>query len=354
MVVQDGRSTTSTATIYDYFDITIKYECDDDVVSLTSDIGLVVYSTSSGAAQDVNANFAQTISGCAMIYKCEVYDGTITGGVTALNQISTATTSSWIEVPTGGGTGDLAWATAFNAGTLTVQTSTTYDPYQDFAVRVTYTSKYSQMPETDRTKIEYYIVRLTPSDTCIWNTLTKTTEIPTWQYIVSNANNLETKSPGLTRAVASCKIYQKLFFLNEQSQMWVDWSTNQALYPFASFADGLNTADTNVGRVSIRATRSMTMTPAVAWKPFKKYKVKVTLDDLDSNGLQMLTYIFDLEIRDICADDYLTKTALNDVYTYIYSAPSDLSITPVFAANVAASENCPTAATLEFWDKTTL
>lgn len=40
MVVQDVYSGTSTATIYDYFDITIKYECDDDVVSLTSDIGI--------------------------------------------------------------------------------------------------------------------------------------------------------------------------------------------------------------------------------------------------------------------------------------------------------------------------
>jgi hypothetical protein len=188
MVVQDGRSTTSTATIYDYFDITIKYECDDDVVSLTSDIGLVVYSTSSGAAQDVNANFAQTISGCAMIYKCEVYDGTITGGLTALNQISTATTSSWIDVPTGGGTGNLAWATAFVAGKLTINTATTFDPYKDFAVRITYTSKYSQKSDADRIKVESFIVRLTPSSTCIWNTLTKTADIPYWKYVVSQGS----------------------------------------------------------------------------------------------------------------------------------------------------------------------
>jgi hypothetical protein len=86
MVVQDAYSLTSTAIIYDYFDITIKYQCDDDVVSLTSDIGLQVYSTNPGTATKVvAANFAQTIATCAMIYKCEVYDGTITGGMTALN-----------------------------------------------------------------------------------------------------------------------------------------------------------------------------------------------------------------------------------------------------------------------------
>jgi len=55
-------------------------------VSLTSDIALEVYSTDPGTATKiVAANFAQTVSTCAMIYKCEVYDGTITGGLTALN-----------------------------------------------------------------------------------------------------------------------------------------------------------------------------------------------------------------------------------------------------------------------------
>jgi hypothetical protein len=49
MVVQDGRSTTSTAIIYDYFDIEIKYECDDDVViripTEPADITMFVYET---------------------------------------------------------------------------------------------------------------------------------------------------------------------------------------------------------------------------------------------------------------------------------------------------------------------
>jgi hypothetical protein len=58
--------------IYDYFNVELKYECDDDVVSLTSDINMYVYSTITGASEIVSANFAQTISPCAMLYKAEI------------------------------------------------------------------------------------------------------------------------------------------------------------------------------------------------------------------------------------------------------------------------------------------
>ena len=98
-----------------------------------------------------------------------------------MNQITTSTSSSWINVPAGvAGTGNLAWIADFSVGNLNIQTTTPYDPYQDFAVRITYTSKYSQQPDSDRTKVEYFIVRLTPSSTCIWDTLTKTAEMPNW------------------------------------------------------------------------------------------------------------------------------------------------------------------------------
>jgi len=55
------------------------------------------------------------------------------------------------------------------------------------------------------------------------------------------------------------------------------------------------------------------------WKPSKTYQVKITLDDADANGLQLLTYTFTLELRDICADDTISKTPLQDLYTYIYA-----------------------------------
>ncbi len=97
MKVQDYSSTTSTALIYDYFNVELKYECDDDIVSLTSDISLYVYSTIDGTARTVAANFAQTISPCAMLYKAEIYQDFISG-TTALNQPSISSTASWTDV----------------------------------------------------------------------------------------------------------------------------------------------------------------------------------------------------------------------------------------------------------------
>ena len=84
MKVQDYSSNTSTALIYDYFNVELKYECDDDVVSLTSDVSMYVYSTIDGTAKTVAANFEQTISPCEMLYKAEIYKDLVTG-TTALN-----------------------------------------------------------------------------------------------------------------------------------------------------------------------------------------------------------------------------------------------------------------------------
>jgi len=57
MKVQDYYSTTSSAIVYDSFSITIKYECDDDVITLSSDKSMYVYSTITGSAETVAANF---------------------------------------------------------------------------------------------------------------------------------------------------------------------------------------------------------------------------------------------------------------------------------------------------------
>lgn len=58
MKVQDYYSTTTTAIVYDAFNIEIKYECDDDIVTLTSDISMYVYSTITAASETIAANFA--------------------------------------------------------------------------------------------------------------------------------------------------------------------------------------------------------------------------------------------------------------------------------------------------------
>jgi hypothetical protein len=43
MKVSDPNSSTTTATIYDYWDLTIRYECDDDVLTLGTEKKLYVY-----------------------------------------------------------------------------------------------------------------------------------------------------------------------------------------------------------------------------------------------------------------------------------------------------------------------
>ena len=53
------------------------------------------------------------------------------------------------------------------------------------------------------------------------------------------------------------------------------------------------------------------------------------LDDVDANGLQALTYLFDLELRDICADNTLTMISeLTDTFTYIIGSGDSTTITP--------------------------
>jgi hypothetical protein len=99
---------------------------------------------------------------------------------------------------------------------------------------------------------------------------------------VSNTNTAISRTPLFSRTVATCKVYQKLYFLNDATQTWVDYAANAALYPFATFADGLNTADTNIGQITVQATRALAI---AGWKPSKTYKVKITLEDLDSNHL---------------------------------------------------------------------
>ena len=220
-------------------------------------------------------------------------------GTTGLNQLSASTTNSWIDITASAVTAEYSWRSNFAAGALTVLSSTSYDPYKDYAIRVTYSSKFSQQPESSRTKVEDFILRLTPSSTCIWNALTKSAEIPNWTYTVSQSSVADSKSPAFTRTVSSCLIFQKLYFLDETVNTWVDYAASPANYPFvSSFSSGLNVADTNIGRLTILATRAMT---ASYYKPTKTYRVKITLDDQDANGLQLLEYQFTLTLADICS-----------------------------------------------------
>lgn len=60
--------------------------------------------------------------------------------------------------------------------------SATYSPYYDVIVRVTYTSTYSK--QTVKSVTDEFTLRLTSSPVCLYNTLTKTSELPDVVYTV--------------------------------------------------------------------------------------------------------------------------------------------------------------------------
>ena len=128
---------------------------------------------------------------------------------------------------------------------------------------------------------------------------------------------------------------QKLYFLNKSTNVWIEYESNKASYPFVTtFVDGKNTANTNIGQLIIAATRSTIATSF--WKPSVNYSVKIVLDDVDANHLQALTYLFDLELRDICADNTLTMTSeLTETFTYVIGSGDSTTITPLYTASVA-------------------
>lgn len=64
----------------------------------------------------------------------------------------------------------------------------------------------------------------------------------------------------------------------------------------------------------------------------------------------MLTYLFDLDLRDICADNTITKTAeLPTSTTYIIGSGST-TLSPAHQILIASSEGCLSSATLNFFD----
>lgn len=190
---------------------------------------------------------------------------------------------------------------------------------------------------------------MTPSSTCIWDVLTKTAEMNDVNYVVTTAVNPVSVAPSFIKSVVNCQLVQKLFFLDKPTNTWVDYSTAPASYPFATFASGLNALNTNVGQLTVSATWSA---GAVYWKPFKQYRAKITLEDQNGNGLQILSYEFDLELRDVCADNTLAKTAeLSPLTTYVIgSGPTTL--TPAFT-NAQVAQGCASIATLEIVDAIT-
>lgn len=127
------------------------------------------------------------------------------------------------------------------------------------------------------------MLRITKESTCLSNTLTKNAEVPSWEYIVSSSSLSSSKSPSFTRLVSNCKVHQKLYFFDDASNTWIDYAADNTKYPFvSSFVNGENTANTDIGKLTIVATRSTVNSSF--WKPSKMYRVKITLNDPLANG----------------------------------------------------------------------
>ena len=75
LFVTDPDSHTTNNIIYDEFDVTLKYECDDDILTLGSptDYNLREYQLDSGS-HTITENVDQTIVGCTILSTAEVFD----------------------------------------------------------------------------------------------------------------------------------------------------------------------------------------------------------------------------------------------------------------------------------------
>lgn len=66
------------------------------------------------------------------------------------------------------------------------------------------------------------------------------------------------------------------------------------------------------------------------YKPSKTYRVKITLDDQDANGLQLLEYQFTLTLADICSQNAISKTDLPKSTVYVIGS-GPLPLNPVYS-----------------------
>ena len=71
--IADDNSNEDEWKIYDYFDVTLKYECDDDALTKGTDIGAWVYVL--GGAESTKKHIpTQSVSSCALTMACEIWD----------------------------------------------------------------------------------------------------------------------------------------------------------------------------------------------------------------------------------------------------------------------------------------
>jgi len=68
------RSYTSTATSYDYFNVKITYECDDDSLTQPTDIGFTTYVLGATAIVEQHQPDNTANANCAYTMACEIWN----------------------------------------------------------------------------------------------------------------------------------------------------------------------------------------------------------------------------------------------------------------------------------------
>jgi len=157
----------------------------------------------------------------------------------------------------------------------------------DFHMRATYISEFSKMPTNQKSVSDEFWIRLItqpPGAICFADVLTKTGEISDVLYTVGASTGPITipAAPAttlpFTRTLSNCDVYQYLYFFDEVNNDWVDY--DPSVHTFITFAYPVtrkNTANTDIGFVTIEATRS-TIDPAL-WQPSVTYSLKLVLQD---------------------------------------------------------------------------
>ena len=260
--VEDPNSNESESKIFDNFDVTLKYECDDDVLTLTGpgDIPTQEYQLDSGV-QTYAANIAQSVAGCLIVEDHEIWDEQLQSWVAM-----TTTDFTWLDSAPADGAFDVnqAWHADFV-------------PYQDFLIRITYKSFYSQQSEADMIKTDQYWLRI--GDVCEHDTLTKNSEFADWLFDIFSTRNADSKQPDYTQLaskVGTCPLTAKLYFHNDSNNDWDEMTTLWPTYTTHNDFIATSTDDPpTAGTFKIHFIDPETY-PAV--KPFKEWPfVKITL-----------------------------------------------------------------------------
>ena len=272
--VEDQNSNTDSKIIYDYFDVTLKYQCDDDILSLTgpTDIAMREYQLGSGSV-NYAANVAQTISGCLIEETHEIYDDNLQSWVAM-----TQSAYTWLVADPVDGAFDVNQAV-----------SSTYVPFKDFRIKIVYTSKYSQKSASEQSVTDEFFLRI--GHVCEHDTLTKNAEFADWTYIIWSTQVLEMRQPSYTQLNSKegvCTLTAKLYLWNEGTQVWDDWASNWSGYTSNNnfVTTSVNSPSPTAAQLTIHYTDpTVTTNPSgTSLKPFKDYNFKITLEDENADN----------------------------------------------------------------------